>query len=257
MTINPLFPYIPAFASFLLYGWITGGLFMYGREGRKGCLFAVGFWYAFAVWVLFFLALLSVQDTMNIVCFAIGFGLPYSRRIVRNEAIRAPFEIVVSLWDTCMQFLQGMRQKLSQARQEKPHGQDTNQHTRHTDQSRHSTPPPNPNDLHEAMKREQARREAEAQAKRAEQARQKDQAEQKERERQEKPNSNTTDNRTPEDVLGLKDGWTPEDLKTAYKREAGRTHPDKWIGKPESIREAMEAEYKNIQEAYRKLKNTG
>lgn len=43
-------------------------------------------------------------------------------------------------------------------------------------------------------------------------------------------------------------------LKTVYKREAGRTHPDKWIGKPEAIRQAMEAEYKNIQEAYRRLK---
>lgn len=103
----------------------------------------------------------------------------------------------------------------------------------------------------EAMRREQARREAEARARR----------EQAERERQEQgraneppPRGEKPDPRSPEEILGLKTPWTQDDLKTAYKREAGRTHPDKWIGKPEAIRQAMEAEYKNIQEAYRRLK---
>ena len=64
---------------------------------------------------------------------------------------------------------------------------------------------------------------------------------------------NNSENRTPEEILGLKPPWTSEELRAAYKREAGRTHPDKWIGKPEVIRKAMEAEFKMIQEAYRNL----
>jgi DnaJ-domain-containing protein 1 len=102
------------------------------------------------------------------------------------------------------------------------------------------------------MRREQARREAEARAKReqAEQARQ-EQA----RRNEPPPRQATQDPRSPEEILGLKRPWTQDDLKTAYKREAGRTHPDKWIGKPEAIRQAMEEEYKAIQEAYRVLKD--
>ena len=64
------------------------------------------------------------------------------------------------------------------------------------------------------------------------------------------------DQRTHEEVLGLKTQWTQEDLKTAYRRESQRLHPDKWIGKPEPIRQAMEAEYKRVQEAYRTLTRT-
>lgn len=67
------------------------------------------------------------------------------------------------------------------------------------------------------------------------------------------PKENNIENRTPEEILGLKYPWTSEELKAAYKREAGRTHPDKWIGKPEIIQKAMEAEFKMIQEAYRHL----
>ena len=108
--------------------------------------------------------------------------------------------------------------------------------------------PPHRQDTAEAMKREQAEREAEARARR----------EQAERERQEKAKQTEPPpkdvERTPEQILGLKPPWTREDVQTAYRREAGRTHPDKWIGKPESIRQAMEAEYKLIQEAYRILK---
>lgn len=60
--------------------------------------------------------------------------------------------------------------------------------------------------------------------------------------------------RTYEEILGLMAGWTEDDLKKAYKREAQRTHPDRWIGKPESLKKIMEAEYKAVQEAYRRLK---
>lgn len=96
---------------------------------------------------------------------------------------------------------------------------------------------------------EQIRREAEARARRAEQERNREQANQS----NDSQNSNT-ETRSNEQILGLSPPWTQEDLKTAYKREAGRTHPDKWVGKPEAIRQAMELEYKAIQEAYRTLK---
>lgn len=99
----------------------------------------------------------------------------------------------------------------------------------------------------EAMRREQARREAEARARR-------EQAEQA-RKNEPPPRQETQDPRSPEEILGLKRPWTQDDLRTAYKREAGRTHPDKWIGKPEAIRQAMEEEYKAIQEAYRLLQS--
>jgi hypothetical protein len=54
------------------------------------------------------------------------------------------------------------------------------------------------------------------------------------------------DRRSDEQILGLPLGWTQADLKKAYQREAQRTHPDKWVGKPESLRKQMEDEYKSL-----------
>ena len=64
----------------------------------------------------------------------------------------------------------------------------------------------------------------------------------------------TPDTRTPEQVLGLVTGYTQDDLKTAYRRESQKLHPDKWAGKPEAIQQAMEAEFKAVQQAYKQLK---
>ena len=61
------------------------------------------------------------------------------------------------------------------------------------------------------------------------------------------------DTRSYAEILGLSGSWTKEELKTAYKRESQRTHPDRWIGKPEVVRKAMEEEFKRIQEAYNNL----
>jgi DnaJ-class molecular chaperone len=52
----------------------------------------------------------------------------------------------------------------------------------------------------------------------------------------------------------LSSGWTQDDLKTAYKRESQRLHPDKWTGKPANIQTIMEAEFKAVQQAYNHLK---
>ena len=62
------------------------------------------------------------------------------------------------------------------------------------------------------------------------------------------------DNRRPEQILGLNSNFTQEELKAAYQRESNRTHPDKWVNKPESIKKIMEAEQKQINAAYNKLK---
>ena len=63
------------------------------------------------------------------------------------------------------------------------------------------------------------------------------------------------DNRRPEEVLGLNPDFTQAELKIAYQRESNRTHPDKWINKPDSMRKIMEAEQKRINLAYNKLKS--
>ena len=237
MTLNPLIPHLPAFLSFLIYGWMTGGLFAFGRRGGHGCLFRIGFWYFYAVWVVFFVLLLTVQVRTNQLWFLAGFLIPQGKHLWHHSRVQMLFSFLETLRD----FIGRGFVFLSRTRSEQ-------QKNPATDAGSHQRAESPPRDTREAMQREQARREAEARARR----------EQAERERQEKarhaepPREDAK--RTPEQILGLKPPWTPEDLQTAYRREAGRTHPDKWIGKPESIRQAMEAEYKLIQEAYRILK---
>lgn len=61
--------------------------------------------------------------------------------------------------------------------------------------------------------------------------------------------SKEVDKRTPEEILGLKPGFSKDELKKAYKREAGRFHENKWQGKPESVQKAMQEELKKINAA--------
>jgi len=260
MTINPLIPYLPAFLSFFIYGVAIAGLFRYGKRGGRGCLFPLIFWYGFAILSVFLGLLVSVQDTTNQVSFAVGLLIPFASSMWESEAVQTPLAIVATIidfvrhtawqigrlwqaWQDRKERTQADTQTAGQhgnrgnGQESQGNNQSTHQHTQ--DQARER-------ERHQ----EQQQREAEARARR----------EQAERERQERQNANKpqpdTDDvpRDPEAVLGLKKPWTEEDLRTAYKREAGRTHPDKWIGKPEAIRQLMEAEYKAIQEAYRQLK---
>jgi lipopolysaccharide export LptBFGC system permease protein LptF len=98
-----------------------------------------------------------------------------------------------------------------------------------------------------AYRREKKRKEEEQKAKQNQQNQNREQSQQYQ-------DINETKRRSYEEVLGLKTGWTQEDLRDAYKREAQRTHPDKWTGKPPHIQKIMEEEYKALQEAYNKLK---
>lgn len=65
-----------------------------------------------------------------------------------------------------------------------------------------------------------------------------------------------SDTRSHREILGLDVGFSQDELKKAFKRESARCHPDKWAGKPEHLREAMEEEQKLINKAYQALKET-
>jgi DnaJ domain len=263
MTISPLIPYLPAFLSFFIYGVAIAGLFRYGKRGGRGCLFPLIFWYGFAILSVFLGLLVSVQDTTNQASFAVGVFIPFARSLWESEAVQAPLHFVRVTIDTIQhtawqigRLWQAWQTKRATSTNNTKHGQEGGaggQPHGHTNQANHQSQQQNTHDQNQARQREQQQREAEARARR----------EQAERERQDqqsaskpKPPPDTDDApRDPVAVLGLKSGYTDEDLRTAYKREAGRTHPDKWIGKPEAIRQLMEAEYKAIQEAYRILQN--
>lgn len=64
----------------------------------------------------------------------------------------------------------------------------------------------------------------------------------------------TSDTRSHEEVLGLKPGFSFEDLKEAYKREAQRLHPDRYTNKPKAFRDAIEQEMKRVVVAHQELK---
>jgi len=79
--------------------------------------------------------------------------------------------------------------------------------------------------------------------------------EEKTRKKAKKEDSGFNDsNRTPEEILGLKPGFSKKELKDIYRRESNRTHPDKWAGKPQNIQDLMAEEQKLINWAYNRLK---
>lgn len=178
--------------------------------------------------------ILSVQPRINQWCAVLGAFLPYGRTLWESDSVQAPLYFFQELLGYFQRFLM----RFSQPKND-PHTQ------YQSDRS--------PNHQYfsddEALRQERAEREREARTRREE-------AERHRREAQEKANTRTAPHeRSPEEILGLQPNWTQEDLKHAYRSEAGRTHPDKWVGKPECIVKAMEEEYKNIQEAYRVLKS--
>lgn len=125
-----------------------------------------------------------------------------------------------------------------------------------------------------AWEAEQSRREQEARSERSRQKQQADDASEKEQTTQEAPKRKSktsnqqqtkseqekiekpppNDRRSSLEVLGLSSGFSQEELKRAYKRESARCHPDKWMGKPEHLRLAMEEEQRLINRAYAALK---
>lgn len=235
MTINPLLPLIPAFLSFAIYGFLTGFAFLFWKRSRAGCLLTTIFWYAYLVWLVFFFMLLSVETGVNQASFAGGLALSLARMVWEHRGTQE------ALWafSRVTEWLRDLPRPSWKTKTATEPPKQTASDC-HAEQAQR--------DREDAMRREQEAREAEARSRRAK-------AEEEAKSRAEQGSAATEDQRTYTEILGLKSPWTQEDLKDAYKREAHRTHPDKWIGKPEPIRQAMEAEYKKVQEAYRRLKS--
>lgn len=246
MSINPLIPYIPAFLSFFIYGYLSGFLFLLWKRSRWGCLLTIGFWYLYAVWCIWFGMLVSVQDLTNQTWFVLGIALAFLRPLLQSAGVQHVIEDIThagylgrKAWQTVMRVRTKVTSSGSQNQTNSQQSQKTNHgYNQYNDQNE------------QARRAEQARREAEARARRAE----KEKENQQSRAEDPKPEPPTADTRTPEEILGLKGNWTQEELRKIYKSESQRTHPDKWIGKPQAIRHAMEEEYKNIQQAYNQLK---
>ena len=241
MHINPLIPYIPTFLSFFIYGYLSGFLFLLWKRFRWGCLLTIVFWYLYAAWCSFFGLLLGVETTSRQAWFVFGLCLAFLRPLLQSVAVRHFLEDILHAgylgrraWQAVTRSRTSKTSSDSQSQTNQNHQQNHHQYDYSNEQARRA---------------EQARREAEARARRSE----KEQSQNSKAE-DPPPESPTADHRSPEEILGLKGNWTQEDLRTAYKREAGRTHPDKWIGKPQAIRHAMEEEFKTIQQAYDQLK---
>jgi len=61
----------------------------------------------------------------------------------------------------------------------------------------------------------------------------------------------------PYDVLGVDKNASQDQIKSAYKKLAGKYHPDKVSHLGEEFRDLAEQRFKEIQEAYQKLKVQG
>ena len=100
----------------------------------------------------------------------------------------------------------------------------------------------------EEMKRERERQEREARA-------QSENTERASSSEKQKPKPETEkDLRSPRDILGLGQEFTPAELKKARNTALMRCHTDKWADKPKAMQKVMEEETKKINWAYEKLK---
>lgn len=250
MYLPHLLPYIPAFLSFFIYGYLSGFLFLLWKRSRWGCLLTIIFWYLYAVLCFALSFLVGVQEVLEQTWFVLGIALAFLRPLLQSVAVQHFIEDITHAGHLGQRAWQALTRSRTKATSSGSQNQ-TNQNHQQAHQSQQSQNQHSYNDTTEQARRaEQARREAEARARRAEKERESQQS----RADDPKPEPTTADTRTPEEILGLKAGWTQADLKAIYKSESQRTHPDKWIGKPASVRHAMEEEYKNVQQAYHKLK---
>lgn len=247
LAINPLIAFFPDYLSFLIYGLITGGTLRFWSIAKRHVVLMLLYLAPCFFWLVVMWAFMWVQPHERQIWFLVGVLVTFMKPFAMLYALFA------FVFERVMERIQEVRQdRREQQRREQPQG----------NQGYQGSSEQNQRDI----RAEQARREAEAKAHRARQQGQsgfhsepppqdriKDKSRDKPKEPPNPPQS-SPENRSYEQVLGLPVGWTQYDLKNAYKRESNRTHPDKWIGKPELVRQVMEAEFKAIQEAYNKLK---
>ena len=88
MHINPLIPYIPAFLSFFIYGYLSGFLFLLWKRSRWGCLLTIIFWEAYIVWCIFISMFLGVQETSDQTWFVLGIALAFLRPLLQSVAVQ-------------------------------------------------------------------------------------------------------------------------------------------------------------------------
>jgi DnaJ like chaperone protein len=76
-------------------------------------------------------------------------------------------------------------------------------------------------------------------------------------EQRESPAGSDGEPNDPYEVLQIPRGASKEEIKTAYKRLAGKYHPDKVLHLGEEFQALAERRFKEIQAAYQKLAGTG
>jgi hypothetical protein len=260
MPINPLEPFLPDPFPYLVYGIITGMLFK-PRKWSKNIIYKIFFYYCYLVWIGSMTYMLMGKSQAHQAWFVFGFILTlFSLFRILGLLVR-PFSFIAE------RITESYQEGSYQAEQERRTADQAQAHQANYHGQSHQ----------DILRAEQARREAEMRAYRGQRpseptqsqqptARQNpnepphrpriendSRAEQRPQDTQ-TPATRTTERRSSEAILGLVAGWTQEDLRKAHQRESNRTHPDKWMNKPKAMREMMEAEYKAVQEAYRRLK---
>lgn len=215
----------PDFFPALLLGLISGAGFKLWKYAKGSCLLAPLFWYVYGGWLFScFIVLFGNAAMLN--GFFVGLGLAF---------IQPMFGFFARVYERLAEFQRDrayLKQEQERKRQQEKEAQQRQQeHTTQQQQER----------------QEEARRYRE-------QRRQEQTSHQYQEPPKPPPQTTELDTRTHEEVLGLGTGWNQDDLLKAYRRESQRLHPDKWTGKPPQIREAMEQEFKRVQEAYKRLK---
>jgi DNA segregation ATPase FtsK/SpoIIIE-like protein len=236
----------PNFLPLAFMGFTVAlGLNLWGSVKGQGCLIVPLYLYVFGVWffvcITFFLSAPHGQEG-----FMLGFALYHSRTV---------FEWVSGALFWMIKKNRQWKEAEDRAKEEK--AWEERQKQQYQQQQSHQ---------HQQYQQEQARREQEARQYREQQERAKREQERQERAKREQgkkqeqkqksppKQEQAKDTRSFAEILGISSGYTQEELKKAYQREAQRTHPDKWVGKPAHIQAIMEAEYKAVQEAYDKLR---
>ena len=235
-----------------LFGWCSYFVLKFWKIAKRSCLLTLfHLWVCFVWFGIMWLMLIQTPQTFTFT-FLAGFFLAFSLKMLT---------FIGYLKNEILLFFQIQADKRRANQWEREYQKQQKQNSRQNQNQQW-------NRTREAEE-EQARREEEARNYRKRQSSagqeqekkkqyQKQSQSQREKTNQGKQHETTRqeeeDTRSYEQILGLQSGWTEEDLKKAYQRECQRTHPDKWVGKSESLRKIMEEEYKAVQEAYRELK---